>query len=157
MSGRPDSDIPPDTQTVEKDGKAGETESAENADARNSGISEMSGKSGSAESGENVERTGSPESAEAFDEADDDALLVERARRARWAAAGTGIVLALAGVAAALLRAAGAAPALVATAYAGGAAVCALAAVLGARGRTRRALWTTIAGVMAMALGDHFD
>ncbi|MFJ9047623.1 hypothetical protein [Streptomyces sp. NPDC102347] len=113
--------------------------------------------SGAAERGEDAERTGSPESAEVFEEADDDALLVEQARRARWAAAGTGAVLALAGVAAALLRAAGAAPVLVATAYAGGAAVCALAAVLGARGRTRRALWTTIAGVMVMALGDQFD
>ncbi|MEQ8142541.1 hypothetical protein [Streptomyces sp. OP7] len=120
-------------------------------------MSERGGKSGAAENGEDAERTGSPESAEVFEEADGDDLLVERARRARWAAAGTGIALALAGVAAALLRAAGGAPALVATAYAGGAAVCALAAVLGARGRTRRALWTTIAGVMVMALGDQID
>ncbi len=65
------------------------------------------------------------------DEGDDEDLLAARARRARWAAAGTGAVLALAGTAAALLRAAGTAPVLVPAAYACGAAVCALAAVLG--------------------------
>ncbi len=79
------------------------------------------------------------------------------ARRARWAAAGTGGVLALAGVAAALLRVAGSAPVLVPAAYAGGAAVCGLAAVLGVRGRTRRALWLLVAGLLVMALGDQFD
>jgi hypothetical protein len=68
------------------------------------------------------------------------------ARRARWTASGTGALLALAGLAAAALRAAGS-----------GAAVCALAALLGSRGRTRRALWLLIAGVMVMALGDQFD
>lgn len=79
------------------------------------------------------------------------------ARRARWTASGTGALLALAGLAAAALRAAGSAPALVPAAYAFGAAVCVLAAVLGSRGRTRRALWLLIAGVMVMALGDQFD
>ncbi|MFJ4979574.1 hypothetical protein ACIP6X_30275 [Streptomyces coeruleorubidus] len=88
------------------------------------------------------------------DEADD---AVEGARRARWTAAGTGTVLALAGLAAALLRLTRSAPALVPAAYAGGAAVCAGAAVLGSRGRTRRALWLLIAGAMVMALGDQFD
>ncbi|MEV5429344.1 hypothetical protein [Streptomyces sp. NPDC052701] len=83
--------------------------------------------------------------------------LAREARRARWAAVGTGAVLALAGLAAALLRLTGSAPALVPFAYAGGAAVCVFAAVLGARGRTRRALWLLIAGVMVMALGDQFD
>ncbi|GAA2267196.1 hypothetical protein GCM10010415_35250 [Streptomyces atrovirens] len=78
-------------------------------------------------------------------------------RRARWAAVGAGAVLALAGVAAALLRLAGSAPALVPVAYACGAAACALAAVLGSRGRTRRALWLLVAGLMTMALGDQFD
>ncbi|MFI5568140.1 hypothetical protein ACIA6T_12485 [Streptomyces sp. NPDC051740] len=78
-------------------------------------------------------------------------------RRARWAAVGAGAVLALAGVAAALLRLAGSAPALVPVAYACGAAVCALAAVLGSRGRTRRALGPLVAGLMIMALGDQFD
>ncbi|WP_309059597.1 hypothetical protein [Streptomyces sp.] len=80
-----------------------------------------------------------------------------QARRARWTAAGAGAVLALAGVAAALLRLTGPAPALVPVAYACGAAVCALAALLGSRGRTRRALWLLVAGLMVMALGDQFD
>ncbi|MEU6180591.1 hypothetical protein [Streptomyces coeruleorubidus] len=92
--------------------------------------------------------------AEGPDGADDAA---EGARRARWTAAGTGAVLALAGLAAALLRLTRSAPALVPAAYAGGAAVCAGAAVLGSRGRTRRALWLLIVGVMVMALGDQFD
>jgi hypothetical protein len=79
------------------------------------------------------------------------------ARQARWTAAGTGALLALAGLAASMLRATGSAPALVPAAYAFGAAVCALGAFLGSRGRTRRALWLLIAGVMVMALGDQFD
>jgi len=81
----------------------------------------------------------------------------EVARRARWTAAGTGVLLALAGLAASVLRATGSAPALVPAAYALGALVCALAAVLGSRGRTRRALWLLIIGAMVMALGDQFD
>jgi hypothetical protein len=81
----------------------------------------------------------------------------EDARRARWTAMGTGVALTLAGLSAALLRLTRSAPALVPAAYAGGAAVCAGAALLGARGRTRRALWLLIAGVMVMALGDQFD
>jgi hypothetical protein len=79
------------------------------------------------------------------------------ARRARWTAAGAGALLALAGLAAAVLRATGTAPTLVPTAYAFGAAVCALASFLGSRGRTRRALWLLIIGAMVMALGDQFD
>jgi hypothetical protein len=79
------------------------------------------------------------------------------ARRARWTAAVTGALLALAGLAASTLRATGSAPALVPVAYALGAAVCALAAFLGSRGRTRRALWLLVTGVMVMALGDQFD
>ncbi|WTO34966.1 hypothetical protein OG399_34065 [Streptomyces achromogenes] len=85
------------------------------------------------------------------------AQYAEDARRARWAAVGTGALLTCAGLGAALLRSAGAVPALVPAAYALGAAVCAVAAVLGARGRTRRALWLLIAGVMIMAIGDQFD
>ncbi|MFC8711603.1 hypothetical protein ACFUCQ_17040 [Streptomyces sp. NPDC057197] len=77
------------------------------------------------------------------------------ARRARWTAAGAGALLALAGCAAALLRLADASSARVPAAYAAGAAVCACAAVLGQRGRTRRALWLLVAGVMMMALGDQ--
>ncbi|WP_217215024.1 DUF1275 domain-containing protein [Streptomyces sp. AC550_RSS872] len=79
------------------------------------------------------------------------------ARRARWTAAVTGALLALAGLAASTLRATGSAPVLVPAAYALGAAVCALAAFLGSRGRTRRALWLLVTGVMVMALGDQFD
>ncbi|WP_199830342.1 hypothetical protein [Streptomyces viridochromogenes] len=79
------------------------------------------------------------------------------ARRARWTAAGTGALLALAGLAASMLRTTGSAPALVPAAYALGAAVCAFAAFLGSRGRTRRALWLLVTGVMVMALGDQFD
>lgn len=81
----------------------------------------------------------------------------EVARRARWTASGAGALLTLAGLAASLLRLSRSAPAAVPAAYAVGAAVCALAALLGARGRTRRALWLLIAGVMVMALGDQSD
>ncbi|MFF8972179.1 hypothetical protein [Streptomyces sp. NPDC014995] len=87
----------------------------------------------------------------------DDEDGTEEARRARWAATGTGALLTLAGLAAALLRLTGSAPVLVPAAYALGAAVCAFAAVLGSRGRTRRALWLLIAGVMIMAVGDQSD
>ncbi|WP_330235358.1 hypothetical protein [Streptomyces sp. NBC_00566] len=109
---------------------------------------------------EEAERTEPTEDGEAAVEHDDEpesAEFYDEARRARWTATGTGAALALAGVAAALLRLSGPAPALVPAAYATGAAVCAGAAVLGARGRTRRALWLLIAGTMIMALGDQFD
>ncbi|MGC0329370.1 hypothetical protein RKD23_002360 [Streptomyces sp. SAI-170] len=82
----------------------------------------------------------------------------QEARRARWTATGSGALLTLAGGAAAALRATGGAvPALVPAAYALGAVVCATAALIGSRGRTRRALWLLIAGVTVMALGDQFD
>jgi hypothetical protein len=87
----------------------------------------------------------------------DGEYVVEDARRARWTATAAGAVLTLAGLAASLLRLTGSAPALVPAAYALGAAVCALGALLGARGRTRRALWLLIAGVMVMAVGDQSD
>ncbi|MEV5898960.1 hypothetical protein [Streptomyces sp. NPDC052127] len=110
--------------------------------------------------------TGTTEAADAAepdatdDDADDDAddeHGTEDARRARWTAIGTGALLTLAGLAASLLRLTGSAPAFVPAAYALGAAVCALAALLGSRGRTRRALWLLIAGVMVMAIGDQAD
>ncbi|MET9450110.1 hypothetical protein [Streptomyces cinerochromogenes] len=97
------------------------------------------------------------EDQERYEDQQEDEEHAGDARRARWTAAGTGALLTLAGLAAALLRATGSAPALVPAAYALGAAVCALAAVLGFRGRTRRALWLLIAGTMVMALGDQFD
>ncbi|CAL9558310.1 hypothetical protein SUDANB60_04565 [Streptomyces sp. enrichment culture] len=140
MSGRPDSDLTPDTQTS-PDTAERAPETTEDAPER---------------APEDAPEDLSEADDQHDDEHDDD-LLEEQARRARWAAAGTGIVLALAGTAAALLRVSGTAPALVPVAYACGAAVCALAAVLGARGRTRRALWAAVAGVMIMALGDQFD
>ncbi|MFJ8112200.1 hypothetical protein [Streptomyces sp. NPDC096132] len=90
-------------------------------------------------------------------EDEDDEYGPDDARRARWTATGTGALLTLAGLAASLMRLGGAAPALVPAAYALGAAVCALAAFLGSRGRTRRALWLLIAGVMVMAFGDQAD
>ncbi|QTE01064.1 hypothetical protein [Streptomyces cyanogenus] len=129
MSGRTNSDTEP---VIAEDSQAGhDTDGAEGAEA--------------------TEATEDAEDAEAAEEYAGDA------RQARWVAAGTGALLCLAGLAAALLRLTGSAPARVPAAYALGAAVCALAAVLGSRGRTRRALWLLIAGVMVMALGDQFD
>ncbi|KPI29593.1 hypothetical protein ACWGA9_31975 [Streptomyces sp. NPDC054950] len=116
--------------------------------------------------GPQAETAGTTEAADAAepddtgDDADDDADEehgTEDARRARWTAIGTGALLTLAGLAASLLRLTGSAPAFVPAAYALGAAVCALAALLGSRGRTRRALWLLIAGVMVMAIGDQAD
>lgn len=91
------------------------------------------------------------------DDLADDMDIAYDARRARWTAGGTGTLLTLAGLAASLMRLTGPASALVPGAYAFGAAVCACAAVLGARGHTRRALWLLIVGTMVMALGDQFD
>ncbi|GAQ57144.1 hypothetical protein [Streptomyces acidiscabies] len=93
--------------------------------------------------------------ATAGDAEDDDMDPFEEARRARWTATGTGILLALAGTAAALLRLGGRTPALVPAAFATGAAICAFAAYLGSRGHTRRALWLLVLGVMVMAFGDQ--
>ncbi|MFE1442408.1 hypothetical protein [Streptomyces sp. NPDC058739] len=97
------------------------------------------------------------EGADGADGPDEPGDPVAAARRARWTAAATGGLLALAGAAAALLRLTGSAPVLVPAAYAVGSAVCATAASLGSRGRTRRALWLLIAGVTVMAFGDQFD
>ncbi|MET8115719.1 hypothetical protein [Streptomyces prasinus] len=142
MSGRADSDSPPDTRAEEAE-KAEEPEEPEEPgrgdDAEAAGPGER----------DRQDRQGDQDEQ---DEQDGDAP-----RRARWAATGTGAVLALAGTAASLLRLTGSAPALVPVAYACGAGTCALAAVLGSRGRTRRALWLSVAGLMVMALGDQFD
>ncbi|MFH0173123.1 hypothetical protein [Streptomyces cacaoi] len=107
-----------------------------------------------------TEAADAAEPADTDDDADDDTDEehgTEDARRARWTAIGTGALLTLAGLAASLMRLTGSAPAFVPAAYALGAAVCALAALLGSRGRTRRALWLLIAGVMVMAIGDQAD
>ncbi|MET8098354.1 hypothetical protein ABZV29_17995 [Streptomyces sp. NPDC005236] len=78
------------------------------------------------------------------------------ARRARWSAVGTGILLTVAGLAASAMRT-GSGTALIPLSYASGAVLCAGASALGARGRTRRALWLMIVGVMVMAVGDQLD
>jgi hypothetical protein len=118
--------------------------------------------SGRADSDTDPEIAGSETAVEQDDpeeppEQDDAEDRPQDARRARWTAVGTGAALTLAGLAAALLRLTGSAPALVWAAYAAGAAVCAAAAVLGSRGRTRRALWLLVGGAMVMAVGDQFD
>ncbi|MFD5846996.1 hypothetical protein [Streptomyces chartreusis] len=120
------------------------------------GDSEISGtgEEQHAESAQEVEEAEDVEDLEDLEDPDDPECV---ARRARWTAAGSGALLALAGLAAAVLRVTGSAPALVPAAYAFGAGFCAFAAFLGSRGRTRRALWVLVAGVMVMALGDQFD
>ncbi|MET8974123.1 hypothetical protein ABZX85_00750 [Streptomyces sp. NPDC004539] len=89
------------------------------------------------------------------DAEDDDMDPMEDARRARWTATGTGVLLTLAGLAAALMRLGGKSSALVPAAFATGAAICAFAAFLGSRGHTRRALWLLVLGVTVMAFGDQ--
>ncbi|MFE9115396.1 hypothetical protein ACFYN9_38120 [Streptomyces collinus] len=131
MSGRPDSGTGP--ETADSEAAAGQDESVDPLSASDDPLDE---------------------SVDPLSASDDP---WEDARRARWTAVGTGAALTLAGLAAALLRLTRSAPALVPAAYAGGAALCAAAAVLGSRGRTRRALWLLVAGVMVMALGDQFD
>ncbi|WP_063762206.1 hypothetical protein [Streptomyces bicolor] len=106
---------------------------------------------------EDDEQTEVPEDDEHTEDPEGTEDPAQVARRARWTAAVTGVLLTLAGLSASALRATGSAPALVPAAYAFGAAVCALAAFLGSRGRTRRALWLLVTGVMVMALGDQFD
>ncbi|MFJ7295197.1 hypothetical protein [Streptomyces collinus] len=145
MSGRPDSGTGP--ETADSEAPAGQDASV---DPRDGSVDPLAASDDPRD--ESVD----------LQDASDDPLAAsddpwEDARRARWTAVGTGAALTLAGLAAALLRLARSAPALVPAAYAGGAAVCAAAAVLGSRGRTRRALWLLIAGAMVMALGDQFD
>ncbi|WP_329326677.1 hypothetical protein [Streptomyces luteogriseus] len=146
MSGRPDSDTDPETAR---------TEAAEERDKAEDRAADEQDKAEDRAADEQ-DKAEDP-AADEQDEVEDRAADAEEARRARWTAAGTGAALTLAGLAAALLRLTRSAPALVPAAYAGGAAVCAAATVLGSRGRTRRALWLLVAGVMVMALGDQFD
>ncbi|KUL26021.1 hypothetical protein [Streptomyces regalis] len=119
----------------------------------------MSGRGDSeiSETGEDRTETPDDEHVEEFEGLEDGEDPAQVARRARWAAAVAGVLLTLAGLSASAIRVTRSAPALVPAAYAFGAAVCALAAFLGSRGRTRRALWLLVAGVMVMALGDQFD
>ncbi|MET8137860.1 hypothetical protein ABZV24_39200 [Streptomyces sp. NPDC005251] len=78
-------------------------------------------------------------------------------RRARWTAVGTGALLTVAGLAASAMRSTTSTRALIPLSYASGAVLCAGASVLGSKGRTRRALWLMIVGVMVMAVGDQLD
>ncbi|MFF1319667.1 MULTISPECIES: hypothetical protein [Streptomyces] len=123
------------------------------------GDSEISrtGEEQHAESAQDVEEVEDIEEVEDLEDLEDPDDPEYVARRARWTAVGSGALLALAGLSAAVLRVTGSAPALVPAAYAFGAGFCAFAAFLGSRGRTRRALWVLVAGVMVMALGDQFD
>ncbi|MFF3451703.1 hypothetical protein ACFYXJ_31695 [Streptomyces sp. NPDC002667] len=94
------------------------------------------------------------------EESDDDAGDEDRdpeVRRARWIAVGTGALLTVAGLAASVMRTSVSGTVLVPLSYASGAVLCAGASVLGAKGRTRRALFLMIAGVMVMAVGDQLD
>ena len=148
MGGRADSDTSPDTHAEDTDDIREPRDAQDTGDGRS-----VEGAGGIGNAGERQEqKTGDADDTDVDDEEE-----ARRARRARWVAAGTGAVLTLAGTAAALLRLTGPAPVLVPVAYACGAAVCAFAALLGSRGRTRRALWLLVAGVMVMALGDQFD
>ncbi|MFF9221367.1 hypothetical protein [Streptomyces viridosporus] len=148
MGGRADSDTSPDTHAEDTEDIREPRDAQDTGDGRS-----VEGAGGIGNAGERQEQK-----TDDADDADvDDEEEARRARRARWVAAGTGAVLTLAGTAAALLRLTGPAPVLVPVAYACGAAVCAFAALLGSRGRTRRALWLLVAGVMVMALGDQFD
>lgn len=148
MGGRADSDTSPDTHAEDTDDIREPRDAQDTGDGRS-----VEGAGGIGNAGERQEQ----KTDDADDTDVDDEEEARRARRARWVAAGTGAALTLAGTAAALLRLTGPAPVLVPVAYACGAAVCAFAALLGSRGRTRRALWLLVAGVMVMALGDQFD
>ncbi|MFJ8718460.1 hypothetical protein ACIRD9_35680 [Streptomyces violaceus] len=141
-------------------GRADSDTDAEIADSEAAAVQEADQEAGQDEEPEDEPDEEPDDDADDPDDDDDDPDdddPAEDARRARWTAAGTGALLTLAGLAAALLRLTRPAPALVPAAYACGAVVCAGAAVLGSRGRTRRALWLLIAGTMVMALGDQFD
>ncbi|MFF0854846.1 hypothetical protein ACFYVM_27925 [Streptomyces sp. NPDC003280] len=167
MSGRTDSDAAPAISRAAEADAADAAEDHDESDAHGEpGARDESGdhdgpdapdeSDAHHESGAHDESDASDEPVD-NDERYDHGEHVGEARRARWAAAGAGGLLCLAGCAAALLRLTGPAPAVVPAAYALGAAVCALAAVLGSRGRTRRALWLLVAGTAVMAVGDQFD
>jgi hypothetical protein len=151
MNGRADSDTRPGkTESAQDVAAAGPTEAGQDP------APEEAEEAGTPGGYDAPGGAGAPGGSREPDEPDEGEVH-EAARRARWTAAGSGGLLTLAGLCAALLRLTGAAPAVAPAAYATGAAVCALATVLGFRGRTRRALWLLIAGVMVMAVGDQFD
>jgi hypothetical protein len=112
---------------------------------------------------EPADRTGDDAGVGSEEESEDGTLetvaeqRAREARRARRAATASGAVLTLAGTGASAIRFSSGAPASAALAYAIGAVICATVAVLGARGRTKRALVGLIAGVLVMAIGDQLD
>ncbi|GLW48338.1 hypothetical protein Stsp02_40000 [Streptomyces sp. NBRC 14336] len=150
MSGRTNSENPADIAETEQAGQADLTERTGPDDE-----ADLVDEAGADDDPDDEADSDADDDADALEEADPDE--VRDARRARWIAAAAGALLTLAGLAAATLRATGSAPALVPAAYALGALVCALAALLGSRGRTRRALWLLVGGVAVMAFGDQFD
>ncbi|MFI1049117.1 hypothetical protein ACH4U3_25555 [Streptomyces griseoruber] len=152
MSARTDSEPQGDTGAADATGAADEATGSDDSDG-----SDGSDDSGQAADADFADADAAAAAADAADEECDQEYDYEDARRARWTATATGALLTLAGLAASLMRLGGAAPAFVPAAYALGAVVCAVAALLGARGRTRRALWLLIAGVMVMAFGDQAD
>ncbi|MEU2557089.1 hypothetical protein ABZ589_36430 [Streptomyces sp. NPDC013313] len=161
MSGRTDSDAAPAISRAAEADAADAAEDHDESDAHGEpGARDESGDHDGPDAHDEPDAPDEPggqHESEAPDERYDHGEHVGEARRARWSAAGAGGLLCLAGCAAALLRLTGPAPAVVPAAYALGAAVCALAAVLGSRGRTRRALWLLVAGTAVMAVGDQFD
>ncbi|MFF4965435.1 hypothetical protein [Streptomyces sp. NPDC001037] len=161
MSGRTDSDAAPAISRAAEADAADAAEDHDESDAHGEpGARDESGDHDGPDARDEPDahdEPGGQHESDAPDELYDHGEHLGEARRARWAAAGAGGLLCLAGCAAALLRLTGPAPAVVPAAYALGAAVCALAAVLGSRGRTRRALWLLVAGTAVMAVGDQFD
>ncbi|MGV9903154.1 hypothetical protein ACWDU8_11835 [Streptomyces sp. NPDC003388] len=161
MSGRTDSDAAPAISRAAEADAADAAEDHDESDAHGEpGARDESGDHDGPDARDEPDahdEPGGQHESDAPDERYDHGEHLGEARRARWAAAGAGGLLCLAGCAAALLRLTGPAPAVAPAAYALGAAVCALAAVLGSRGRTRRALWLLVAGTAVMAVGDQFD
>ncbi|MFD5819743.1 hypothetical protein [Streptomyces sp. NPDC127038] len=144
----------PDAGTPDPaDSGAGDPSPADRATAPDTDDSDASGDSDTSDASDD-EGTGDQDP-DAEDPDDDDQD--PEARRARWTAVGTGALLTLAGLAASVLRTSVSGTALIPLSYASGAVLCAGASALGARGRTRRALWLMIAGVMVMAVGDQLD
>ncbi|OAH15848.1 hypothetical protein [Streptomyces jeddahensis] len=114
---------------------------------------------GTDESDDEIDET-EPETENQDEDEDLETVAEQRARearRARRASTASGAVLTLAGSGASAMRFSSGAPASAALAYAVGAVICATVAVLGWRGRTKRALVGLIAGVLVMAIGDQLD
>ncbi|MEU6275596.1 hypothetical protein ABZ871_24750 [Streptomyces populi] len=160
MSGSTDSETY-DRTTQDRETRDGEAEgpesleSPEESEGRDPAEPDEEGQGG--ESQDDEDRDDEDRDDEDEDRDDEDEDQDPEARRARWTAVATGVLLTVAGLAASAMRTAGSGTALIPLSYASGAVLCAGASALGARGRTRRALWLMIAGVMVMAVGDQLD